>query len=44
VRDPERWSERGDGPLQRARAFAAVRLEGVRLIDNLALDGAENTP
>ena len=44
VRDPERWNERGDGPLERARALAAVRLEGVRLIDNLSLDGADDAP
>lgn len=44
VRDPERWSECHDGPLARARAFAAVRLDGVRLIDNLALDGADGAP
>jgi pantoate--beta-alanine ligase len=44
VRDPERWSEPGDGPLARARAFAAVRLEGVRLIDTLALDAGGDLP
>lgn len=44
VRDPARWLSPDDGPLERARAFAAVRLEGVRLIDNLALDGADGEP
>jgi pantoate--beta-alanine ligase len=44
VRDPERWNDTADGPLARARAFAAVRLEGVRLIDTLALDGGNAPP
>lgn len=44
VRDPAQWLSAGDGPLEHARAFAAVRLEGVRLIDNLSLDGADGTP
>lgn len=44
VRDPERWNDAGESPLERARAFAAVRLEGVRLIDNLALDGVDGDP
>jgi pantoate--beta-alanine ligase len=44
VRDPAQWLSQRDGPLERARAFAAVRLEGVRLIDNLSLDGPDGTP
>jgi pantoate--beta-alanine ligase len=40
VRDPERWSATAPvGPLRRARVFVAARLGGVRLIDNLRLDG-----
>jgi pantothenate synthetase len=40
VRDPERWSA-GDppAPLERAQALVAARIGGVRLIDNLRLDG-----
>lgn len=44
VRDPERWGDLGDGPLPRGRALAAARLEGVRLIDNLSLDGPDGAP
>lgn len=40
VRDPERWSAgKPTAPLQRAQALVAARLGGVRLIDNLRLDG-----
>jgi len=41
VRDPERWTaETPDFELRGARALVAARIGGVRLIDNLALDGA----
>ena len=40
VRDPERWTpEAPTGELARARALVAARVGGVRLIDNLELDG-----
>ncbi|MBL8860519.1 MAG: pantoate--beta-alanine ligase [Planctomycetes bacterium] len=40
VRDPELWSAGDpDGPLERAVALVAARIGGVRLIDNLRLDG-----
>jgi pantoate--beta-alanine ligase len=39
LRDPDAWStEAPSGPLRSARAFVAVTLGGVRLIDNMALD------
>jgi len=38
VRDPERWTAAlPAGPLERARALVAARVDGVRLIDNLLL-------
>ena len=40
VRDPERWTaDAPTGNLERARALVAARIGGVRLIDNLALEG-----
>jgi pantothenate synthetase len=40
LRDPERWSAHTPhGALERAIALVAVRVEPVRLIDNLRLDG-----
>ncbi len=45
LRDPERWSaEEPRGPLARARALVAAAVEGVRLIDTLALDGDDPEP
>jgi pantoate--beta-alanine ligase len=42
LRDPEHWgAEPPTGELRRARALVAARASGVRLIDNLALDGEE---
>ncbi len=42
LRDPERWSAcPASGSLERAIALVAARLGGVRLIDNLRLDGPE---
>jgi len=39
VRDPGAWTaEAPDGPLRRAAALVAARVEGVRLIDNMELD------
>ncbi len=40
VRDPERWTAAEPAaPLSRAQALIAARLGGVRLIDNMRLDG-----
>ncbi len=40
VRDPEAWTEAEPvAPLDRAQALVAARIGGVRLIDNLRLDG-----
>ena len=45
LRDPERWSaSEPTGPLERARALVAARVDGVRLIDTLALDGDDPEP
>ena len=42
VVDPEAWGAQVAGPLVRARALVAARVGGVRLIDNLPLDGPED--
>ena len=42
VRDPDRFHLVAAGELDRGRGLVAARVEGVRLIDTLALDDAEN--
>jgi len=41
VRDPKLWSEQSPaGPLSTAQALVAVRIGGIRLIDNIRLDSS----